>query len=244
MLDSLRPQPAFAHDTVPTTHPVVVIAEDDDLLRRALSDLLADEGFLVREVRDRVSLESELMNAEACAAVIDVHLADGHCGHLVEALAADAEAPHVVLMSAFSDAAGLAEEHGLELLRKPFDLRELLDAVLVAVRAPTIDAFPRSVRFTPSTSDRIPDAPALLPLLFAPDDAGCATRFFRVALSRTPRDANVAARRACAPPEVCVRDDGSAFARYGGQSLLRFQSLDELLRRFAIDEDELVELVD
>lgn len=66
-------------------------------------------------------------------------------------------------------------------------------------------------------------------------------RVFRVDLANGAHDEPTRTRRACAPAEIVVLTDGSCFARYHGQSLLRFNSLEELLQRFAIDAAELDE---
>jgi DNA-binding NtrC family response regulator len=123
-------EPGTAPTTTPLEYAVVVLAEDDPVLRRSLSDLLTDEGFLVREVSDVAGVESALAAGMPSALVLDVNLADGDVVPVLSRLARSPERPHTVLISASSGAVSLAKRHGLELLRKPFELHALVEALL------------------------------------------------------------------------------------------------------------------
>jgi DNA-binding NtrC family response regulator len=112
-------------------YDVVLLAEDDDVLRRSLSDFLASEGFMVREASDVATLREELSGECPLAVVADVHLADGDVSEVVAELSQRDERPNVVLMSASHGAAKLAVEYRVQLLSKPFDLDALVQALLV-----------------------------------------------------------------------------------------------------------------
>ena len=43
-----------------------------------------------------------------------------------------------------------------------------------------------------------------------------------------------------APTEIALADDGTAVAKYGGEPLLRYDTLDDLLRRHDLEETDLV----
>lgn len=131
MIESACVRPSFDGPTVPLTYPVIVLAEDDEQLRRSLSDFLAEEGFLVREVGDVEGLRAALESDDARVLLLDVYLADGDCGDVVADLVGSPRCPHIVLMSAHADAGRIALTHGVELLPKPFDLEVLIQALLV-----------------------------------------------------------------------------------------------------------------
>lgn len=117
--------------TAPIQYPVVLLAEDDPQLRRTLSDLLADEGFLVREVTDVVGVEAALTAGVPRAVVLDVNLADGDVSGVLAKLCQSADRPQTVLISASTLAAELARNHRVQLLQKPFELESLIQALLV-----------------------------------------------------------------------------------------------------------------
>jgi DNA-binding response OmpR family regulator len=126
---STPPSPSCAVVTAPLHYPVVVLAEDDPVLRRTLSDFLAGEGFMVKEASDLRSLRDVLRGEQPTAVVLDVHLGEHHVGHVLRELGD--ERPNIVLMSGSNDARQLARDHRLQLLTKPFDLDALVQALLV-----------------------------------------------------------------------------------------------------------------
>lgn len=44
------------------------------------------------------------------------------------------------------------------------------------------------------------------------------------------------------PNEIAIDDDGAAVAHYGGEPLLRFDTLDDLVRRLGVDGSELIDV--
>lgn len=117
--------------TTPLQYEVVILAEDDPVLRRTLSDFLSDEGFLVREAEDLATLRRAIDDSATAALVLDVQLADGDVSDVVADLGRRAERPPIVLISASRHAAGVAREHRIPLLRKPIDLDDLVAALLL-----------------------------------------------------------------------------------------------------------------
>lgn len=128
-LSSSPPVPSSGGITAPLQYPIVVLAEDDPVLLRTLSDFLAGEGFMVKEARDLRSLRDVLCGEQPTAVVLDVHLGEHNVGHVLRELGD--ERPNIVLMSASLDAGHLARAHRLQLLTKPFDLDALVQALLV-----------------------------------------------------------------------------------------------------------------
>lgn len=127
----MRPAPSTPAPTAPLEYSVVVLAEDDPVLRRGLSDFLADEGFLVREAVDVAGIRHAIADDTPMALVLDVHLGEETVASLVSEVTRTGRQPNVVLISASRDASALAEKHGLQLLPKPFDLENLVQALLV-----------------------------------------------------------------------------------------------------------------
>jgi DNA-binding NtrC family response regulator len=125
------PEPTRALPTSPLEYSVVVLAEDDPQLRRTLSDFLADEGFLVREVSDVAGVEQALAAGSPHALVLDMNLEDGDVSPVLAKLSGVPGRPHTILISASAQAPALAKDHRIELLQKPFDLEALVQALLV-----------------------------------------------------------------------------------------------------------------
>jgi DNA-binding response OmpR family regulator len=128
LVESSRPQPAVGATTIPQPYSVVVLAEDDPVLRRTLSDFLAGEGFLVREAPDVGTLRDALRDGEPTALVLDVHLGEHNVKEILHELR---DGQNVVLMSSSVLAEDIARAHRMTLLSKPFDLDALVQALLV-----------------------------------------------------------------------------------------------------------------
>lgn len=127
----MRPEPSTPVSTAPLEYSVVVLAEDDPVLRRGLSDFLAEEGFLVREAQDVAGLRDALADVTPIALVLDVHLGEESVASVMSELTSRPSAPNVVLITAGGDGEELAARHGVQLLAKPFDLELLVQALLV-----------------------------------------------------------------------------------------------------------------
>ncbi len=117
--------------TAPLTYRVVLLAEDDPVLRKALSDFLADEGFLVREASDVATVRRYLRDGDPAALVLDLQLEDGDVREVLRELARREDRPNVVLMSATSRAAKVAREHRIQFISKPLELDQLVQALMV-----------------------------------------------------------------------------------------------------------------
>jgi DNA-binding NtrC family response regulator len=128
---SSRPAPATGQSTTPLAYSVVVLAEDDPVLRRTLSDFLASEGFLVKEAPDLSTLRDVLVDEASATLVLDMHLGTDDVRSVLSDLAQKENRPNIVLMSSSIAAARVAREHRLQLLQKPFDLDALVQALLV-----------------------------------------------------------------------------------------------------------------
>lgn len=107
--------------------PLVLLLEDDEDLRFALSEVLTAAGYslVVAETGDRALRESAHRRLDA--AVLDLHLPGSHGVDVAHELRRrDPQLP-VIFMSGGHDAAGLPD--GVQLLRKPFGVDRLLSAL-------------------------------------------------------------------------------------------------------------------
>jgi FixJ family two-component response regulator len=121
------------------SRPAVFILDDDDSVRRALLRLLRAAGL----VAEAFATAEEFLQAggrpEPGCLVLDQHLPGLSGLELYERLRAEGRAVPVVFITAFEDER--VREQALQagavaFLRKPFEERELLDAVARALHEP------------------------------------------------------------------------------------------------------------
>lgn len=116
----------------PSPDGVVLLVEDDTLLGRALERLLRTTGYqVVRHERVATVLEGPLPEAPTCL-VLDLHLPDGSAFDVLDHVESLGEALPVVVITAFGDVPTTVramKRGAIELLEKPFDNHQLLDAV-------------------------------------------------------------------------------------------------------------------
>lgn len=119
-----------------TRTPTVSIVDDDVSVRRALRRLVQSEGYAVETFASaREFLDAAPVGRTACLAV-DGHL-DGATGfELQERPAAERAGIPIVFITAHDDdvmRARVRHSGAIAYLRKPFDRRELLDAIREAL---------------------------------------------------------------------------------------------------------------
>jgi CheY-like chemotaxis protein len=106
----------------------VLVVEDDDDIREALHELLAQEGFAVHTARDgQEGLEVLARLAPPCVVLLDMMMPrmDGAAFLRERARSAALTAIPVVVMSAAARPP-LAGEHVADFLKKPYELEQLL----------------------------------------------------------------------------------------------------------------------
>lgn len=120
----------------------VLIVEDDGAIRRAISDLLSDEGYSVVAVGDVRAARLVLARHEVSAVVLDWCLENDTAEPILRGLAASGAPVAVVLVSATPEGAGIARKFSVPFVRKPLNVAELGGVVEgaiargVRVRAP------------------------------------------------------------------------------------------------------------
>lgn len=113
---------------------IVLVVEDEPLLRTAYSSVLEDEGYVVVSVDSLASARAAIAQYNPSIMVLDLTLGAGFATDLLHELAVVARAPTTVIVSAFPLAPMIAGQFGVEVLRKPFDLGELIERVEQAHR--------------------------------------------------------------------------------------------------------------
>lgn len=117
--------------------PRVVLAEDDDEMRRLVSRSLRNEGFRVDEAANGSELLEQLENASSAGDKVDVVITDIRMPGLSGFQALDwlqqvrALRPPTIVITAFPDALTYvrASQLGVQVLEKPFDLDDLRSLV-------------------------------------------------------------------------------------------------------------------
>ena len=108
------------------TKQTVLIVDDEPSIRQVVASLMEDEGFAVQCARDGAEALAVVDSDGIDLVISDVVMPrlDGHA--LARKLQARPERVPVVLMSANRVESGVP---GVPLVRKPFDVERLLDAV-------------------------------------------------------------------------------------------------------------------
>ncbi|MGO8917799.1 MAG: response regulator [Stellaceae bacterium] len=109
----------------------ILVVDDNGAIRGLLTAALEERGDRVTSAAGGVSMRDVLSRDRVDVVVLDVRL-PGEDGHAL-ALHAQALGLPVVLISGGGEAIGFAERNGLTLLRKPFRMPQLFDALDAAV---------------------------------------------------------------------------------------------------------------
>jgi PAS domain S-box-containing protein len=113
----------------PTSRRILVV-EDNDALRDNIRELLANEGWEVREARNGEEAVEAVARFDPAVMLLDYRLPHMQGAEVLRQLATFREAPRVVLMTASAQVREIAKQHGLRFfVPKPFRGPELLDAV-------------------------------------------------------------------------------------------------------------------
>ena len=111
------------------SQPVLLLVEDDELVRAVTADMLTEMGFLVREA-ETASDALAVLDASVEVLVTDIRLPDADGRELVRA--ARERVPGIAVVIATGDP---GEQDGAVWLTKPYDVQALRDAVTRARRS-------------------------------------------------------------------------------------------------------------
>jgi two-component system response regulator MprA len=114
-------------------HRPLLLVEDDDDVRDAIAASLRDEGYVVAEAGNgRLALEWLRRNADPCLVLLDLWMPVMSGVEMRAQMVQDPRlaALPLVVVTAAGDGKAQAEEMGaIGYLRKPLDLRDLLETV-------------------------------------------------------------------------------------------------------------------
>lgn len=111
------------------SRPVLLLVEDDELVRSVTADLLAEMGYLVREAERAEEALAALDNAVEVL-VTDIRLPDADGRDLARSVRE--RVPGIAVVIASGD---LGEEPGAVWLTKPYDVQALREALARASEA-------------------------------------------------------------------------------------------------------------
>jgi CheY-like chemotaxis protein len=105
----------------------ILVVDDDDDTREALRALLEDEGFAVRTAADGNGAISDLGGGDPPALVfLDASLPGPDGRKVLDWLGSRRDLDSVPVVLVTADPSGLAHERAVAVLRKPYDLDDLL----------------------------------------------------------------------------------------------------------------------
>lgn len=114
--------------------PEALILEDDESLAKTMAGLLEDEGYDAHVVGTVAAARAALQKSTPSVLILDLSLPEDFGADVLADLANRADAPPTVIVSVFGLAPQVAGRYDLELVRKPFEIEQLLEAVRRAQR--------------------------------------------------------------------------------------------------------------
>jgi DNA-binding response OmpR family regulator len=111
----------------------VLVVEDEPVMRDVIIGALSDAGFGPIGVADLTDARAALTGDSPALIVLDLSLSGDFGADLLAELAAREDPPCVLVCSAFPLAEMVAARFNVEVLRKPFDIDELVFAASRAV---------------------------------------------------------------------------------------------------------------
>lgn len=112
----------------------ILVVEDDPDIRELLTDLLEEEGYEVRQAADGAEALCELEHWTPSVMLLDLMMPRVSGFELLERISR--QEPHlpssIIVLSASGVAAESVRAHPVQLIRKPFKVDQLLEAVSLA----------------------------------------------------------------------------------------------------------------
>lgn len=133
------------------TQPLVVVIDDDDMIREAVCHLVSSIGMEALGFRGCRSFLADRRAHDCDCLVLDIRLPDGNGLALHQQIAAQGHAPPVVFISAHGDIPMVVQamrQGALSFLEKPFGSQALLDHIHEAVAHATARRRERAGRAT------------------------------------------------------------------------------------------------
>ena len=114
---------------------MVAIVDDDPSVRRGLKRLLQSQHWEVQTYASAEEFLERVPRVKVDFALVDIYLPGLNGIELLQRLESDGEGPTIILMTAHGEnetADVLLPARGTLCLRKPFTLKQLLDAMVIS----------------------------------------------------------------------------------------------------------------
>jgi CheY-like chemotaxis protein len=119
--------------------PLVIVAEDEALLRLVLVLNLEDCGFEVIEAEDGLeAFEHATNQPDCCLVVSDIRMPNMNGYALAKKLLSLKRHPPILLLTAYSDPPPQALKHRVTVLQKPIGMDELCDRAISLCGVPKL----------------------------------------------------------------------------------------------------------
>ncbi|HEY1912699.1 MAG TPA: response regulator [Vicinamibacterales bacterium] len=117
---------------------LVLVVDDELLIRWALREVLEAKGYLVAEAVDATAARSAFVDGHPRpdAVVLDYHLPDSNDLQLLASIRHDAPSVPVIMMTAYSTAEMIEQALALgarHVVNKPFEVHQMADLVTEAL---------------------------------------------------------------------------------------------------------------
>ena len=106
-----------------------LIVEDDPAMAWTLSQAVSEAGYVPMPVPNLEQAREAILEDDPDVVLLDLGLGGALGSDLLEHLSREPEPPVVVIVSGFPLADLVADRFGVELVRKPFELDALFDAL-------------------------------------------------------------------------------------------------------------------
>lgn len=107
----------------------VLVIEDDAVLAQSIAEIVLEGGYRPVTVSTLAQARPTMAKDPPGLIILDLTLDSEFGGDLLEELSQSANAPPVLVVSAFSLAKMVASRYGVPVVTKPFGIRELFAAV-------------------------------------------------------------------------------------------------------------------
>ena len=109
--------------------PSVLVIEDDPVIAEAIAEIVGEAGYKPVSVSALAPARAALASERPGVVILDLTLQSEFGADLLEELAGAADAPPVVIVSAFGLAKMVGQRYSVPVVMKPFGIDQLLSAV-------------------------------------------------------------------------------------------------------------------
>lgn len=111
----------------------VLVVEDDPTISEVLCTVLEDEGYEAECVATIADARASLARNRPSCVVLDFHLPDGTAEEIIRAAVGTPTSPPMMIVSASPVAPKVAEQFRIPLVRKPFEIDDIIKMVAATI---------------------------------------------------------------------------------------------------------------